>query len=123
MSEIIKFIVQKCLASHHYLIQCNSASDISLYNRGVWLTQFQMFAGCDPFSQIRSQISLKQRVQQFVSNSCGARLGLTVSARSSFLTKATIERYRNENLELTRDELILAQLRAFLSVSPHRNLQ
>ncbi len=28
-----------------------------MYNRGVWLTRFSIFAGCGPFSQIRSHIA------------------------------------------------------------------
>ena len=64
-------------------------------------------------------LSEAEKVERFMSNSCKCQNRPKGSLCSSLLKKVTIEKCRNENSELTRDELdlvILAQLQAFRSM-------
>ena len=67
----------------------------------------------------REDLAEIDTVEEFMSSTCGCKIGPKSTPCCTFLTRDTIEKYRSDNLDLTRDELdlvILGQIRACCSV-------
>ena len=65
-------------------------------------------------------------MHDFVTKSCGCKYGPGSTPCSAFLNKATIKRHREDNLELSKDELdlvVLAQIRAHRKTADQETLR